>query len=510
MSQDEIDRRLKELGMTRQDAIQRAKDLGINVEDYIARFSAFPAGNDTSTGLTQSQALAPIRPTRFDTSRNVRLFKVPGFSPRLGQDSLLQPFGYSIFHYPASTFEPVLNVATPSSYVLGPGDELVLTVWGETKLNYQLTVNRDGNLMVPEVGPINATGQSIQQFRDRLLRRMTSAYSGLKNGAPGANTFLDVSLGKLRTIQIFVLGEVTRPGGYLVSSLSTAFQALFLAGGPTVNGTLRDVKVMRTGETLPTIDFYDYLIKGDKTKDPRLQDGDIVFVRPSGKRAAIAGRVVRPAIYEIRDKETLGDLINLAGGLPFDAFFNRIHIERIIPFDQRKDNTKNILDLDLEFASVNQLRTSSYGLVDGDIVIVPTIADLPQNRVTIEGNVMKPGVYEWKPGMRVRDLIFLADSLQRNTFSERGTLLRLLPNLRREVYPFNPRLAIANDVAANLELYNEDTVTIYKESQFFPQQTVSISGAVRNPGIFPRYEKMTVGDLVVLAGGITESASLLG
>jgi polysaccharide export outer membrane protein len=509
MSQDEIDRRLKELGMTRQEAIERAKENGINVEDYLARFQTSPATPESNA----KTAAAPLSvQPRFVTpvAPKVSLpVEVPGFVGRPGVQGL-KPFGYDVFNYPASTFEPVLNIATPMSYVLGPGDELVLTVWGETKLYYSLTVNRDGNLLIPEVGPISAAGQTIQQFKERLLRRMTSAYSGLKNGAPSANTFLDVSLGKLRTIQVFVLGEVVKPGGYSVSSLSTAFQALYLAGGPTINGTLRDIKVMRTGEPLPAIDFYDYLILGDKSKDQRLQDGDVIFVRPAGKRVALAGRVVRPAIYEIKPKESLGDLITLGGGLPFDAFFNRIHIERIIPFDQRKDNAKNILDIDLEFENVNDLRKSPYALVDGDIVTVPTIADLPQNRVTIEGNVMKPGIYEWKPAMRVRDLIFLADSLQRNTFSERGTLFRLLPNLRREVYPFNPRLAITGDESNNLVLQNEDSLVVYQESEFFPQRSVKISGAVHHPGTYPRYDRMTVGDLVVLAGGITESASLNG
>ena len=509
MSQDEIDRRLKELGMTREEAIQRAKENGINVEDYLARFSAFSSTGDTTAKTYTAPLSVQPRFVAPAVRRDTTPVNVPGFFGRPGVAGL-RPFGYDVFNYPASTFEPVLNVATPASYVLGPGDELVINVWGETKLYYSLAVNRDGNLLIPDVGPVAAVGQTIQQFKERLLRRMTSAYSGLKNGAPGANTFLDLSLGKLRTIQVFVLGEVVKPGGYSVSSLSTAFQALYLAGGPTINGTLRDIKVMRTGETLPLIDFYDYLIRGDKSKDQRLQDGDIVFVKPSGKRVAIAGRVVRPAIYEIRDKESLGDLISLAGGLPFDAFFDRIHIERIIPFDQRKDNTKNILDIDLEFASVNDLRKSPYSLADGDIVTVPTISDLPQNRVTIVGNVMKPGIYEWKPDLRVKDLIFLADSLQRNTFSERGTLFRLLPNLRREVHPFNPRLAISGDLSSNLVLQNEDSLVVYKESQFYPQDSVTITGAIHNPGTYPRYDKMTVGDLVVLAGGLKVNASLLG
>jgi polysaccharide export outer membrane protein len=257
--------------------------------------------------------------------------------------------------------------------------------------------------------------------------------------------------------------------------MSTAFHAVFLSGGPTVSGTLRNIQIVRTGEKPQTVDLYDYLIRGDKTKDPRLQDGDVVFIKPAGKRVAVAGRVLRPAVYELSGKETLGDVVDLAGGLRFDSYFKRVHIERIIPFDQRKDYAKNVLDIDVEFKSVDELRKSSCPLQDGDIISVARILDLPENRVTILGNVKKPGVFEWKSGMKVKDLIFLADSLRRNTFSERGTLFRLLPNLRQEIYPFNPRLALGNDPANNLVLQNEDSLVIYQESEFFPERTVRVS-----------------------------------
>jgi len=510
MSQDDIDKKLKELGMSREEAIRRARENGISVEDYLGRFQAFTAPTDTSTQQMGAPSLVRSRVSPFDTLRTRKIGPILGFSNRLGADSLLQPFGYDVFQYPASTFEPLQNVATSATYVLGPGDELAISVWGETKLSYQLAVNREGSLVIPEVGPVSANGQTIQQFKERLVRRMTAAYSGLKNGAPNATTFLDISVGKLRGIQVFVLGEVTKPGGYTVSSMSTAFHAIYLAGGPTVNGSLRDIQIRRTGESPIQIDLYDYLIFGDKSKDVRLQDGDVVFVKPVKKRVAVVGRILRPAIYEIKDKESLGDLINLAGGLMFDSYFDHVHVERIIPFDQRRQYKKNILDIDLEFRSVRELRISPSVLEDGDIMRIQKISDLPENRVSIHGNVRQPGVYQWKEGMRMKDLILLADSLQRNTFSERGTLFRMLPNLRREIFSFNPRLALVGVEPDNMPLQNEDSVLVYKESQFFPTQNVQISGAVRKPGTYTRFEKMTVADLVILAGGITESASLIG
>jgi polysaccharide export outer membrane protein len=511
MSQAEIDRRLKDLGMTREEAMARAKENGINVDDYLKRFQAFSPSGDT-TSYSTNGFLDTLRPwtARFDTLRQRPKLPVRGFYRRLGPDSLLQPFGYDVFDYPASTFAPAVNVATPPSYILGPGDELAISVWGDTKLYYQLSVNRDGNLVVPEVGPVMANGLTIQQFRERLVRRMTQAYSGLKNGSPGANTFLDVSMGKLRTIQVFVLGDVVRPGGYGLSSMSTAFHAIYLAGGPSDNGTLRNVQVIRNGQRVPDIDLYEYLIRGDRTKDIRLQDGDVVFVKPVGKRVAVTGRIARAAIYEIRNKETLGNAISMAGGLLFDSYFNRIHIQRIIPFDERKNFARDEQDIDLEFSSVEDLRKSDFVLQDGDIVSVPKISEIPENRVTITGNVKHPGLFEWKPGMRVKDLILQADSLRRSTFSERGTLFRMLPNLRREVYPFNPRLALENDQTNNVGLQNEDSVVVYEETLFFPLRKVRIAGAVHNPGDYNRFDKMTVGDLAVLAGGVTEGASLQG
>ncbi len=512
MSPDEIERKLKEYGISREEAIRRAKELNISLEDYLSRSAINrPSDLPTNTQGSGSSLLPQVSSaeSRPDTAKHIRPdYRVPGFSDRKGSDSL-QPFGLDIFQYPTTAFDAVLTLASPPSYTLGPGDEIVVTVWGETKLNYQLQINREGNVVIPDVGPVSANGTTLSSFKQRLQQRMSSIYSGLDKRYGNPNTFLDVSLGKLRTLQIFVLGEVVRPGGYAVSSFGTAFNALYIAGGPTVNGTMRQIQVVRKGESVPTIDLYDYIIRGDNSKDVRLHDGDIVFVKPAGKRVAATGSFARPAIYELKERETLGELISLAGGLRFDAYFDRVHIERVIPFEQRDEFQKDVLDLDVKFLTIADLQKSNYKLADGDIVTVFKVARLSQNRVSISGSVAKPGEFELKPGMRIRDLILEADSLQRNTFGERGTLFRLLPNLRREILSFNPRKALEGDDKQNIILRNEDSVVIYRESQFFPQQTVSIGGAVRNPGTYPRNEKMTIADLVVLAGGLREDASLL-
>ncbi len=506
MTPSQIDQKLAQLGISRQEAESRAAEYGISLQDYLSKVqvSAAPVTTQPATGLSVPQI--PPQTTPAAAPAASKGFDVPGFAGRAGITSAVQPIGYDIFQYPSSTFQPVENVATPASYILGPGDEIVITVWGQTDLRYQLMVNRDGEVIVPVVGPVHAAGLSVSQFRERLLRRMTTVYAGLKNGAPNANTFMDLSLGKLRTIQVFVLGEVVRPGGYLVSSMSTVLQALYLSGGPNVNGTLRNIKIVRSGDTTATIDLYNYILRGDKSSDIRLQDGDIVFVKPADKRAALVGDVVRPGIYELKENETLSDLLKLAGGLRFDAYYNRIHIERVVPFSERKIYSKDLLDIDLHFNSVKELEDSPYAMVAGDIVTVFKISDRPQDRVVITGNVYKPGNFQLTPGMRVSDLIMEADSLQMNTFADRALLFRLLPNLRREVMSFNPLLALEKDPSNDLLLKNQDEVQIFQESQFFPQHSVTISGAVRKPGSYVRNNNMTVADLVMMAGGLTENA----
>jgi protein involved in polysaccharide export with SLBB domain len=503
MTPEEIDQKLRELGITRAEAVRRAAELNINLEEYLSQVQLSQSTAQDTTALL-APAAAPAVTAAGPAEKKPAI--IPGFSGRQGADSL-RPFGYNIFQYPASTFEPVLNVATPVSYVLGPGDEVILSVWGDTKLYYQLQVNREGNLLIPDVGPIAASGMTVQQLRDKMIHRMTSVFSSLRNGERGATSFLDVSLGKLRTIQVFVLGEVQKPGGYSLSSLSTALQALYISGGPTIIGSLRNIEVVRNGKTVNTMDFYDYALKADKSKDIHLQDGDIVFVRPVGKRAGVAGYVLRPAIYELNESETLGDLLKLAGGLRLDSYIDRIHVERLIPFDERKNYANNYLDFDVHFSTKEEMETSKFEIRNGDVVTFFQVGLLPENRVTITGNVKKAGTFELTPGMRIKDLIEEADSLARNTFSERGTLFRLLPNLRRQVLSFNPRLALAGDTENNIELKNEDSLVIYQESEFFPERTVSVGGAVRNPGTYLRHDNMTVADLVVMAGGLRQDAS---
>ncbi len=507
MTPEEIDKRIKEAGLTREQAVQLARSKGVDLETYLREHtSAQQAGEKRDSG---ENIFMPIETVKLEPQPGaVKAEKAnPVFTGRVNTNEIV-PFGYSIFNLQSSLFEPILNIPTPPSYIVGPGDELVISVWGDTKLFHQLVINREGSIIIPDVGPVLVNGLTIQQIRDKLLKRMSEVYSSLRRGQPGATSFLDVSLGKLRTIQIFVLGEVNKPGGYSLSSLSTILHALYLAGGPNTNGSLRSIHLIRNNKLEAQLDFYEYALKGERSNDTRLQDGDIVFIPPVSKRVAIVGSVFRSAIYELKENETLKDLLEYSGGLLVNAYTDRIHIERIVPFELRQELKKDILDLDITFSSKNELVNSNLKLENGDVITIFNITNYFYNRVTISGNVNKPGIYEFHKGMRVSDLIMKADSFARNTFMEKATLLRLLPNLRKEIIQFSPKRALAMDTTDNLVLENEDEIIIYRESDYFPQRYVYIEGAVKNPGQYPRFEKMTVADLVVLAGGLREDANL--
>ncbi len=526
MTPAEIDQKLKELGMTREEAIAKARDYGISLDDYLSRLRAAPTGESSESPFGRGTSVLKGDPRleaqrstyRFlgdlDTSaqrlqKPIKRIPVPGFASRMGADSLLQPFGSEIFQFPSSFFTPSAAAPPPPSYQLGPGDEIALTVWGETRLSYQIAINKEGNLIVPDVGPVSANGLTLAQFQDKLLKRMSSVYSSL-GGGPHARTFLDVSLGRLKTIQVFVTGEVNRPGGYAIPSMSTVLSALYAASGPTINGSMRNIRILRKGSEVPAADLYSYIQTMHRENDVLLMDGDVLFVPPAVRRVAVLGEITRPAIYEIKDGETLSDLIQLAGGLRFFAYTKRIHIERIVPLRERQLYDRDVLQVDLNFATAQEMLASKKTLEDGDIVHILEIAFDAVNRVDISGPVYKPGRYALAPGMRVADLIMDADSLRRSTFSELGTVYRLLPNLRREVHPFNVRLALSGEEANNLLLKNEDSVVVYPDSLFYPQKMVTIAGAVRQPGKFPRRENLTIGDLIVMAGGLTELGQVTG
>lgn len=384
----------------------------------------------------------------------------------------------------------VQNVPVSVDYVIGPGDEIRVTVWGSVEGNWNVTVDRDGNISLPKIGILGITGLKFQEFKEVLQNEFSKYYTDFQ---------MNVSMGALKSIRIYVVGNARNPGAFLVSSLSTVINGLISAGGPSKSGSMRNIQLKRNGETVANIDLYDFLIRGNKARDVKLMPEDVIFIPPIGSLVGIAGNVERPAIYEMKGRIRLSEAIKLAGGVTADAYLHRVQVERV---HQRK--SKVLLDLDLQKVRGND----DILLQDGDIIKVFPITSLVTNRVVLQGNVRRPGEYEWKPGMRVRDLIRSFDDLLPETLFEYAVVERLVPPENHQEYrTFDLGAALrGTDQQQNICLQPHDTVRIYNKWEMMEKEKVRIAGAVNKPGEFEYRPNMKVSDLIKLSGGLKRFA----
>jgi len=341
-----------------------------------------------TTGRSESperETWAPVNPSQRE---KVELPVQPHTEfEQIVADTIGRPlplFGQTLFVQPPSTFATTTRVQVPSDYVIGPDDELQIHIWGQINADLRVVVDRSGQIYIPRVGEISVAGVHYSDLEQHLKREILRVFH---------NFTLTVSIGRIRSIQVFVVGQARYPGTYTISSLSTLVNAIFASGGPTSQGSLRDVQVQRDGKTIAHLDFYELLVKGDKSKDVRLQSGDVMYYPPVGPLVAVAGSVNTPAIYEVTHESSLGDAIEIAGGLSTVADSNKITLERMGDHDSR-----TVMEFPLDAQSRAML------LKDGDIVRVLSIVPRFSNAVTLRGNVVNPGRYPWTPGMRVRDL----------------------------------------------------------------------------------------------------------
>ncbi|MEL7185635.1 MAG: SLBB domain-containing protein [Pseudomonadota bacterium] len=430
----------------------------------------------------------------------------------LGQEPIgieaLQPFGYDVFEPSEATLAEPLSGPVPPDYVLGPGDSVRVQLFGNVNGIYEHEVSRDGVLNLPEIGPITVAGIPFSAFRNDLQSRVEKMLIG---------TQVSVSMGQLRTIRVFVLGDVNRPGSYVVSGLATMSSALYRSGGISEIGTLRRIQLKRNGNVVSNFDAYDLLIRGDTSGDRRLQPGDVIFVPPIGKTVSVSGAVNRPAIYEVKNKTSAKDLVGLAGGLTPEAFAEGARIERI-----SDDSERTVLAVDLTARDANDLIVSR-----GDTLIVPEVLPEFGNSVELSGHVHRPDSYAWTPGMRLTDLISSTDELKVGVDLDYVLV-------RREAERGQPLTALSTSLAealakptseANLKLQARDSVYVFDKSagrqrvvdplleEFRQQATidrpamaVEISGTVNAPGEYPLESGMRVSDLVRAGGGLTEAA----
>ena len=410
----------------------------------------------------------------------------PGTPPA---ERRLRQFGYDVFRAPATTFAPVEDVAVGPDYILGPGDSLTIYVWGLVESVFSETVNRNGEIFVPRAGTLKVWGLTFQKAEQLIREQLGKVYTGFQ---------ISVTLGRLRTIRVFVMGSVVRPGSYTLSALSTVTNALFAAGGPSKQGTLRKILLLRNNQAISEIDFYDFLLRGQKTGDVRLESGDTVFVPQIGPVVALVGRVNQPAIYELKNETRVIDLLTLAGGVTPRGYLERVQLERFYANRERTVEDLNLLDF-----YQRGVQESNPLLTNGDLVRVYPVDFRIYNAVSLEGWVKRPGRYALRPGMRVGDLV-IRDELLPDAYLDVAEVVRLREDLGTEVIPFSIRDAWQGKPEANLELRSLDRVVI--RSQIRPIEEVVVTGWVKRPGQFAITRGERLSSLLERAGGLETGA----
>ncbi|AKV95096.1 sugar transporter [Marinobacter sp. CP1] len=446
----------------------------------------------------------------------------------------LKPFGYDLFRGSPTTFAPVTEIPVPSEYTLGPGDVLRIQLWGKENQSLELPVSRDGTISFPQSGPMSVAGLSFDEARQQIRKQVSEQYIGVQ---------ASVSLGELRSMRVFVLGEARNPGSYSVSSLSTITNALYVSGGIKQTGSLRNLQHKRDGKLVGTLDLYELLLQGDSSNDNRLQPGDVIFIPPVGERAGIDGEVYRPALYELKNENSLADLVSMAGGLTSQAYPQRINIERT-----NEDFLRIIAEADYTAAKGKKARIQA-----GDRVNIPSISDITGQYVEIAGAATRPGRFAWMPGMRVSSIIGNIDAdLMPSADKRYAAIVRTdkstdtisVLNLRLRKAIQNPgsefdfqleekdKLLIFSDAGKVVreeelpeksdEIEDEDRREFTRERLFepvirrlksqatpsSPQRTIQITGPVRYPGEYPLPASRQLADAVFVAGGLKDSASL--
>ncbi|AHG88395.1 polysaccharide export protein [Gemmatirosa kalamazoonensis] len=441
-------------------------------------------------------------------------------------DSGMAIFGLNVFAGATTQFDPNLAGPVDANYRLGPGDRLVLLITGDTERAFTLDVTREGFVVIPGVGELPVANLTLAQLDDVLYQRLGRLYSGLRRG-PGATTRFSINVARLHTNQIYVLGDVAEPGSYRVSSAGTALTALYAAGGPTENGSLRRVEVRRGGRIVDTLDLYDYLLRADGSHDPRLQSGDVVFVPVHGARVRVHGEIVRPATYELRPGETMADVMRAAGGFTAAAVRRRVQVSRILPPNERAGGDAGRVVIDVASVGTRdsglgtregavpesrvpspESRVPAFPLEDGDVLRVFPVSDRVARRVTVKGDVWSPGMVGFTPGMKLADAVRMAGGLKPDAYLGQVLVSRLRPADSSRVQLRTAFKDASGATSEDVVLQDDDEVRVFAVGDMRPATFVAITGAVRRPGRYAYREGMTLRDLVLVAGGLDRRAYL--
>lgn len=398
-------------------------------------------------------------------------------------------FGSELFDNPDLNFEPNLKLATPVNYVLGPGDELQISVYGVQEYSATIPVSMEGKVNIQYVGQIPVSGMTIEAATQKIRGAISRVYSTVASG----QSQVGISLSRIRTIKVTIIGS-KQPGNYSVSSLATVYNALFLGGGPGKNGSYRNIELLRNNKVYKNIDIYKFLVNGNQSDNVGLKDNDVIRIPAYTQRVTVEGQVSRPGIFEMKSGETFKDLLTFASG------FNEFAYTASVTVLQKTAKEFKVKDIkSTEFAS--------YKPLSGDVFRVTKILNRFENRIRIEGAVFRPNTYSFYEGMRISDLVAQADGLKEDAYVKRATIVRTKSDLTTEVAHANLTKAMSGDAEENLLLRKEDIVTVYSILDFQDDYILTIDGEVKNPGVFDYHQSITLRDLVLQAGGLTGSAS---
>lgn len=484
-----------------------AQQYGINLSGHSP--SAQPSFNDTATNKrVKKQTTAAEQNIESQAQKATDEIVLAEKQAKTSTKERLKQFGYDLFDDGEQSFSPVVDSAIPNDYIMGPGDSLIIQLYGKENASHSLTINREGQIQFPDIGPINLAGLKFSQVQTLLTQTVEEQMIGVKSS---------ITMGNLRTIRVFVLGDVKQPGSFIVSSLSTMTNALFASGGVSKIGSLRNIQLKRRGRIITRLDLYDLLLKGDTRGDQRLLPGDVLFVPTIGKTAGISGEVRRPAIYELKNERNVGELIKLAGGLRPRAHLESSRIERI-----NKQGELTIVDLDLT-------KQANYkkAIQEADVLQIFPVLDEMENIVLLEGHVKRPGPAAWFKGMRFSDLVDSVNDLLPNPDTNIAIIEREIPESRlTKAVSVNVLNAINNPGSKwDVFLQPRDTITLLnyqndrqavlgslikklqiQSNRTTGKQLVSISGHIKFPGEYPLLDNMTSQQLIQIAGGLTENA----
>jgi protein involved in polysaccharide export with SLBB domain len=398
-------------------------------------------------------------------------------------------FGSELFDNPTLNFEPSSKLATPVNYILGPGDELQISVYGVQEFNASVPVTVEGKVNIQYVGQISVSGITIEAATQKIKGAMSRVYSTVRSG----QSQVGVSLTRIRTIKVTLIGS-KQPGNYSISSLATVYNALFLGGGPGKNGSYRNIELLRNNKVYKKIDIYQFLVNGNQSDNVGLKDNDVIRIPAYTQRVTVEGQVKRPGIFEMKPGETFKDLLAFASG------FNEFAYTASVNILQKTNKEFKVKD-------IKESEYGSYRPLAGDVFRVSKILNRFENRIKIEGAVFRPDTYSFYEGMRISNLIAQAEGLKEDAYSDRATIVRLKSDLTTEAVNVNLTKVLAGDSQADIPLQREDIFTVYSILDFREEYKITIDGEIKKPGVYDYQDNLTLNDLLVQAGGLTGSAS---